>query len=281
MNKFSLRNKDTGSIIFFIASRLATTLTFVVLFFLLAYIVIKGISHINLDMFAWQYTTDNVSMMPALITTIVIVVLSIILAGPIGVFTGFYLVEYAKKGSKVVDIIRLSAETLSAIPSIVYGLFGMLFFVNRLRFSYSILAGVLTVTIMILPLIIRSTEEALISVNDSLRNGSYALGAGKLRTIFKVVLPTAMPGIISGVILSIGRIIGETAALLYTLGTTTKIPKGIMSSGRTLALHMYVLSNESLYVNEAYATGVVLLVVVIILNQLSVWMSNELTGVKK
>ncbi|MFB0971431.1 MAG: phosphate ABC transporter permease PstA [Neofamilia sp.] len=271
--------RDTGSTIFYILMRLATLFTFAVLFFLIGYILLRGVSSLSPSIFQWQYTTQNVSMTPAIVTTIIIVGLSILIAAPIGVFTGFYLVEYASKGSKVVELIRISSETLAAIPSIVYGLFGMLFFGIFLNFGYSIVSGVLTVSIMILPLIIRSTEEALISVSDSLRNGSFALGAGKLRTIFKVVLPTAMPGVVSGVILAIGRVIGETAALIYTLGTSTNMPKNLMSSGRTLALHMYVLSNEGLHVNEAFATGVILLVVVIILNQLSVWLSDKLTGV--
>lgn len=281
MTKKSTTKKDFGSRVFSFISKLACFLTFSVLLYLIFHIISNGIRHINLDLFAWNYTTENVSMMSSIITTLIIVFLAILISGPLGVFTGFYLVEYAKKGSKLVDLIRLSAETLSAIPSIIYGLFGMLFFVNRLNFSYSILSGVLTVAIMILPLIIRSTEEALLSVDQGLRNGSFALGAGKLRTIFKVVLPSAMPGIVAGIILAIGRIVGETAALIYTLGSTTKMPNSIFSSGRTLALHMYVLSNEGFHVKQAYATGVILLVLVIILNQLSVYLSNKLTGVKK
>lgn len=271
--------KDMGSVTFSLLMRLATIFTFSILLFLIGYILVKGVSSLNPSMFQWKYTTQNVSMTPAIITTLIIVGLSILIAAPIGVFTGFYLVEYATRGSKVVELIRISSETLAAIPSIVYGLFGMLFFGVFLKLGYSVLSGVLTVSIMILPLIIRSTEEALLSVNDSLRYGSFALGAGKLRTIFKVVLPTAMPGVVSGVILAIGRVIGETAALIYTLGTSTNMLTNLMSSGRTLALHMFVLSNEGLHVNEAFSTGVILLVVVIILNQLSVWLSNKLTGV--
>ncbi|MBE3102589.1 MAG: phosphate ABC transporter permease PstA, partial [Firmicutes bacterium] len=214
---------------------------------------------------------------PAMITTIILVLLTLLVATPIGVFTGFYLVEYAKKGNKLVEVIRIATETLSGIPSIVYGLFGMLFFVIQLGFQYSLLAGTLTAAIMVLPLIIRSTEEALLSVDISLREASFGLGAGKVRTIFRIVLPVAMPGILSGVILSIGRVIGETAALLYTLGTATKIPNGLFSSGRTLALHMYLLSTEGLHVNESYATGVILLLVVLIINGLSTYLSNKLT----
>ena len=186
--------------------------------------------------------------------------------------------EYAKKGSKVVEIIRLTTETLSGIPSILYGLFGMLFFSIALSLGYSILSGVFTLAIMILPLIIRSTEEALLAVDSSLRNGSFALGAGKLRTIIRVVLPVATPGILSGVILAIGRCVGETAALMFTLGTTTDMPKSLLSSGRTLSLHMYVLSTEGLFVNEAFATGFVLIVVTLLINGLSTYIGNKLAG---
>lgn len=274
------KSKDLPSLIYSALTKISAIFTFGMLLFIVGYIVFMGLGNLKPSMFAPVYTPDNVSMMPAIVTTLIIVGLSLLIAGPIGIFTGFYLVEYAKKGSKIVEIVRISAETLSGIPSIVYGLFGMLFYVFALGWSFSILSGVFTVSIMILPLIIRATEEALISVNDSVRNGSFALGAGKLRTIFKVVLPIAMPGILSGIILSIGRVIGETAALLYTLGTSTNMPTSVFQSGRTLALHMYVLSSEGIHVGEAYATGVVLLIVVIIINQLSVWLSNKLTGVK-
>jgi phosphate transport system permease protein len=256
--------------------KLSALITFGALFFIVGYIFIRGIPHLTLDMFALEYTTENVSMLPAIITTLMLVALTLVIATPIGVFTGFYLVEYAKKGNKFVDLIRITTETLSGIPSIVYGLFGMLFFVYRLGFSYSLLAGTLTAAIMVLPLIIRSTEEALMAVDDSLREASFGLGAGKLRTIFRVVLPVAMPGILSGVILSIGRVVGETAALMYTLGTAAKMTDGLFSSGRTLSLHMFVLSNEGLYVNEAYAVGVVLLLIVLAINGLSTYLSNKL-----
>lgn len=198
------------------------------------------------------------------------------MATPLGVFTGLYLIEYAKKGSKLVELIRITTETLAGIPSIVYGLFGMLFFVIKLGFQYSLLAGALTSTIMVLPLIIRTTEEALLSVDDSLREASFALGAGKLRTIMKVVIPVAIPGILSGVILSIGRVIGETAALMYTLGTASKIPSGLFSSGRSLSLHMYLLSTEGFHVDESYATGVILLIIILVINALSTYMSRKL-----
>ncbi|VEJ35409.1 Phosphate transport system permease protein pstA [Aedoeadaptatus ivorii] len=253
-------------------------ITFAILIVLVGYIILKGVPHLNAKMFEPVYTTENVSMMPAIVTTLIVVVLSLLVATPLGVFTGFYLVEYAKKGSKVVEIIRLTTETLSGIPSILYGLFGMLFFSIALSLGYSILSGVFTLAIMILPLIIRSTEEALLAVDNSLRNGSFALGAGKLRTIIRVVLPVATPGILSGVILAIGRCVGETAALMFTLGTTTDMPKSLLSSGRTLSLHMYVLSTEGLFVNEAFATGFVLIVVTLLINGLSTYIGNKLAG---
>jgi phosphate transport system permease protein len=258
------------------AVKISAFLTFGILFFIIGYILFRGIPHLTPSLFSLKYTTENVSLFPAMITTILIVALTLLIATPIGVFTGFYLVEYAKKGNKLVEIVRIATETLSGIPSIVYGLFGMLFFVIRLGFQYSLIAGTLTASIMVLPLIIRSTEEALMSVDDSLREASFGLGAGKLRTIFRVVLPVAMPGILSGVILAIGRVVGETAALMYTLGTATKIPNGFFSSGRTLALHMYLLSTEGMHVNESYATGVILLIIVLMINSLSTYLSNRL-----
>lgn len=256
---------------------LSATITFASLVFILVYIFSNGLPHLNADMFAWEFTPDNQSLMPALITTFIVLGLTLLIATPIGVFTGFYLVEYAKKGNKVVGVIRMATDTLAAVPSIVYGLFGMLFFVTFLGFQYSVAAGVLTSVIMILPLIIRSTEEALMAVNDSLREASFGLGAGKLRTIFRVVLPVAMPGILSGIILASGRVVGETAALMYTLGTSSNLPTGLFSSGRTLALHMYVLSNEGIHVNQSFATGVVLILFVLVINGLSTFLSSKLT----
>ena len=216
-------------------------------------------------------------MLPAIINTLIITLLSLCIAGPIGIFSAIYLVEYAKKGNKLVGVVRVTAETLTGIPSIVYGLFGMLFFVTTLKCGYSLLAGALTLSIMVLPVIMRTTEEALLAVPNSFREGSFGLGAGKLRTIFKIVLPSAVPGILAGVILAIGRMVGETAALIYTAGTVAEIPSSIMSSGRTLAIHMYSLSKEGLYTNQAYATAVVLLIVVVLINMLSNFVAKKFT----
>ncbi|WP_338542558.1 phosphate ABC transporter permease PstA [Abiotrophia defectiva] len=245
--------------------------------FIVGFIVWNGLGALRPSLFAWDYTTDNLSLTPALISTLITVGLSLAIATPIGVFTGFYLVEYADRKSRVVKVIRLAADTLAAVPSIVYGLFGMLFFVIYLRFQFSLLAGILTIVIMVLPIIISATEEGLLQVDNSLRMGSLALGAGKLRTIFTVVLPVAMPAILQGVILAVGRIVGETAALLFTLGSATGLPSSLMSSSRTLSLHMYVLSSEGLHLKEAYATGTVIILLVLAINGLSSYIGRRLS----
>ena len=254
----------------------AAVITFAVLLFLIAYILTNGIPNLKLSLFEWTYNSDNVSMMPAIITTVEMTLLALVIAVPLGLFTAIYLNEYAKRGNKLVNLIRITTETLSGIPSIVYGLFGMLFFVTQLHWGYSLIAGGMTLAIMILPLIMRTAEEALMAVPDTFREGSFGLGAGRLRTVFRIVLPSAMPGILSGIILAIGRIVGETAALIFTAGTMAQIP-GLFQSGRTLAIHMYVLSGEGLHMNEAYATAVVLLVVVLLMNALSALVAKKLT----
>ena len=266
-----------GSAILALLVMLATLLTFLTLFFLIIYLLMKGVPHLSADLFSLHYTSDNVSLFPALINTIWMTVLALVIAVPLGIFAAIFLVEYAGKGNRFVDVIRLTTETLQGIPSIVYGLFGMLFFVTKLKWGLSLLSGAFTLAIMILPLIMRTTEESLKSVPESYREGSFGLGAGKLRTIFRIVLPAAVPGILAGVILAIGRVVGETAALMYTAGTVAQIPDSIMGSGRTLALHMYVLSNEGLHTDKAYATAVVLLVLVIGINTLSTVVAKRIS----
>ena len=268
--------RTPGSLIVMILVLLAAALTIAALLFLLVYILVNGIPYLNADLFSWEYTSENVSVVPAMINTVIMAVISLIFAIPFGIGSAIYLVEYANKGNKLVKVVRVTAETLTGIPSIVYGLFGMLFFVTALHWRFSILAGACTLAIMVLPVILRTTEEALMAVPDSFREGSFGLGAGKLRTIFKIILPSAVPGILSGVILSIGRIVGETAALMYTAGTVAAIPKSLFSSGRTLAVHMYVLASEGLHVDQAYATAVVLLVLVIVINALSSFLAKKI-----
>ena len=270
--------RKPGSLIMLILIMLAAAITVGIMVYLVAYIVIRGVPYINADLFAWKYNSDNVSMTPAIINTIIIVAMTLIISVPIGVAAAIYLVEYAKRGSKLVKIIRVTTETLAGIPSIVFGLFGFLAFVLALHWGYSLIAGVLTLAIMVLPTIIRTTEEALIAVPDSFREGSFGLGAGKLRTVFCIVLPSAVPGILAGVILAVGRIVGETAALMYTAGTVAGIPANIMGSARTLSVHMYVLTNEGLYTNQSYATAVVLLGIVVLINALSGFIAKKITG---
>ena len=262
--------KHPGSFILLLLVLIAAVLTVGVLVFLVGYILIRGIPYLKPSLFAWTYNSDNVSMLPAMINTLFMTVLALLLSVPFGVGAAIYLVEYAKKGNKLVGIIRVTAETLSGIPSIIYGLFGMLFFVTALKWGYSMMAGAATLAIMVLPVIMRTTEEALLCVPDSFREGSFGLGAGKLRTIFKIVLPSAIPG----------RIVGETAALIYTSGTVANLA-GFFDSGRTLAIHMYSLSREGMHTNEAYATAVVLLVVVLIINGVSSLIAKKFEAPKQ
>lgn len=269
MNKVKEYLRKPGSLIMLILTLLAVTITVASMIYLVIYILVNGIPYITPDLFAWKYNTENVSMTPAIINTIIMVFLTLLLAVPIGIAAAIYLVEYSKRNSKLVKVIRLTTETLAGIPSIVFGLFGFIVFVLLLKWGNSLLAGVLTLTMMVLPTIVRTTEESLLAVPDMFREGSYGLGAGKLRTIFVIVLPAAIPGILSGVILAIGRIVGESAALIFTAGTVAEVPKSLFSSTRTLAVHMYSLLNEGLYTNQAYATAVILLVIVLIINGLS------------
>ena len=256
--------------------RLAALVTVAVLVFLIGYILVMGIPNLKLSLFEWEYNSENVSLMPALINTLLMTAFSLAIATPLGIFAAVWLVEYAKRGNKMVKVVRLTTETLQGIPSIVYGLFGMLFFVTQLKWGYSLIAGAFTLSIMVLPVIMRTTEEALLAVPDSYREGSFGLGAGKLRTVFNIVLPSAMPGILSGIILAVGRIVGETAALIYTASTVAAIPNSVFSSTRTLAVHMYMLSNEGLHVGETYGTAVVLLALVLAINALSGFVAGKL-----
>lgn len=264
--KLAEYKKKPGSFLLFILVNLATLITVLSIGFLLVYVLVKGIPNLNADIFSWEYTSDNCSLVPALINTVYMTLLSLLIAGPIGIFAAIYLVEYAKTGNKLVGIVRITAETLTGIPSIVYGLFGMLFFTNACGLRLSLISGALTLSIMVLPVIMRTTEEALMAVPKSYREGSFGLGAGRLRTVFKVVLPSAVPGILSGIILATGRIVGETAALIYTAGSVAEMATKLTDSTRTLAVHMYLLSKEGLHTDQGYATAVVLLVFVVLIN---------------
>lgn len=268
------------SLVMLLLVALAAVLSATALVFIIVYVLVRGIPNLTPELFALTYNSDNVSCMPSIINTIVLTLLTLLIAVPFGIGAAIYLAEYAKKGNKLVKVIRTMAETLAGIPSIVYGLFGMLFFVYALNWGYSLLAGAFTLAIMVLPTIMRTTEEALLTVPDSYREGSYGLGAGKLRTIVRIILPSAMPGILAGVILSVGRIVGETAALIYTYGSATGYATGLLNSGRSLAVHMYVLTNEGLHTDQAWGTAVVLLVLVFGINTLSAFIAKKL-GNKK
>ena len=267
------------SLVLYLLVNLAALITIGVVVFLVGFILYHGLPNLSMPgLFDWKYTSENQSMLPAIINTLIMVVLSLLLAVPLGVFAAIYLVEYAKRGNKAVKLIRLTAETLSGIPSIVYGLFGFIVFVISLGWSYTLLAGVITLAIMILPLIMRTTEEALIAVPDSYREGSFGLGAGKLRTVFRIVLPPAVPGIAAGVVLAIGRIVGESAALIFTSGTNAVVATSLFDSASTLSVHLYALLTEGLYTQQAYAVACVLLFMVIGINALSSVLAKKLTA---
>lgn len=264
--------------------RLGALLTTAILLLLVGYIVINGVPHLSADLFAWEYTSSNVSLMPALVNTLFMIGVSLLIAVPFGVGSAIYLSEYAKKENRLVPLIRITTEVLSGIPSIIYGLFGLLFFVTALQWGMSLLAGAATLAIMVLPIIMRTTEEALLAVPASYREGSFGLGAGRLLTIGKVILPSALPGIFGGIVLSIGRIVGEVAALIYTAGTIASIPDfagsgfgAVFDSTRTLAVHMYVLASEGLHIDATYATAVVLIVLVVGVNLLSNSIAKKMT----
>lgn len=250
-----------------------TILTTLVLAGIVGYILINGIPHLKPSLFEWTYTSENVSLMPALIDTILMALLALALSVPTGVGAAIYLVEYARSSSRFVRAVRVTAETLQGIPSIIYGLFGLLFFTTMLGWGLSLISGACTLAIMVLPVVMRTTEEALLAVPESYKQGGFALGAGHVRTIFRCVLPSALPGIVGGVLLALGRCVGEVAALLFTAGTVAQIPDfggqgifAIFDSCRTLAVHMYVLASEGLHMDETYATAVVLLILIVILN---------------
>lgn len=253
---------------------ISAAMTIMLFISILGYIIVMGFKSINLR-FLFGGDGDK-GLMPMLIVTMYMVAISLLISVPIGISAAIYLVEYAKKGSRLVKIVRITTESLAGIPSIIFGLFGFLFFVTALGWSWSLLSGAMTLSIMVLPTIIRTTEEALISVPDPLREGSFGLGAGKLRTVFKVVLPYSLRGILSGIILSIGRIVGETAAVIFTAGTMMRIPDNVFQSARTLSVHMYLLASEGGGLDTAFGTALVLIVAVIFTNMSAKYIANKM-----
>ncbi len=277
MNYFKSYSGRPFSFAAFVLIILSAVITVAVMLFVVLYIAARGIPNISLKLFSLRYNSENVSMLPSIVNTVYMTAISLALAVPVGIFAAVYLAEYTHGSSKLVKLIRITTETLAGIPSIVYGLFGFLAFVTALGWGYSLIAGAVTLAIMVLPVIIRTGEEALLAVPKSYKEGSFGLGAGKVRTVFKIIIPSAMPGILSGVILSAGRIVGETAALIFTAGTSAKVPVSLTDSARTLSVHMYCLLSEGMYTNEAFATAAVLLVLVAGINALSEFAAKRLS----
>lgn len=265
--------RDWGALALRLLVGAGAAITLAALAGIVGFILVMGVPHLSADLFVWEYTSENVSLMPALASTLLMAALALGAAVPVGVAAAVYSVEYARPGSKLVAAARLTCETLQGVPSIVFGLFGLLFFTGLLGWGLSLASGAATLALMVLPVVVRTTEEALLAVPQSWRQGSFALGAGRLRTVARCVLPSAAPGIAGGVLLALGRCVGEVAALLFTAGTVAQIPDfaaqgpaALLDSCRTLATHMYVLASEGLHVNEAYACAVVLLALVLIVN---------------
>ena len=256
---------------------LSAFVTVGLLVLIVGFIFVNGIKGINLNYIFGDYSArGDGGILPMIVSTVYMVLISIGIATPVGILSAIYLHEYAKKG-KIVEMIRFATECLAGIPSIIYGLFGGIFFVVTLKMQYSIIAGAFTVAIIILPVIIRTTEEALKTVPNEYREGSLAMGATKFQTLYKVILPSALSGILSGVILSIGRTIGESAAILLTAGTVAKMPLTIFDSARTLTVHSYLLTKEMGDISGAASVGVVLIVIVLALNTLAKFIGKKLS----
>ena len=266
-----------SSWIFRYAVKIATVITVLAVCLIIGYILIMGVPQIKPEMFELEYNSDNVSFMPALFNTLIVIVMAVSCSSIFGIGAAIFLNEYTNKTNFFVRIVALATETLSGIPSIVYGLFGLLFFVYYLQWGLSLLAGVCTMAIMTFPIIMRASQEALAAVPDLYREGSFGLGAGRFRTVFKIVLPAAIPGILGGIILAIGRTVGESAALIYTAGSIAAVPETVLSSTRTLAVHMYLLASEGLHIDATYATAVLLLLFVLLINFATSAVANRIS----
>ncbi|MBA7512335.1 Phosphate transport system permease protein PstA [subsurface metagenome] len=257
----------TNQIIAYSILLLMTLITVIVLFFIIGYVFKNGIGQLSLE-----FLTDKTREMgkeggifPSILGTFFVTIFAVVIATPLGVGSAVYLVEYTR-GGLIHRIISFGADCLAGVPSIIYGLFGFIFFVITLNLGWSIISGGLTLAVMIIPTIIRTTEEAIKAVPHSFREISYSLGGGKLDTILKVVLPTSLPGILTGVILGIGRAVGETAAVIFTAGSSLGIPTSAFSSTRTLAVHFYILAREGISMPKAYATATVLIIIILLVN---------------
>jgi phosphate transport system permease protein len=245
----------------------AALLVIVILVAIIIYILVKGI-----PMISWQFLTEIPRNMgrtggisSSIVGTLLVTAVAVIVATPFGIGTAIYLTEYTREG-RVTRMIRFSAESLAGIPSIVYGLFGFIFFVIYLKMGWSILSGGLTMAIMILPTIIRTSEEAIRTVPQLYREVGFSLGATKWQAITRTVLPSALPGIVNGVILSIGRCVAETAAVILTAGSALRMPTSLFSPTRTMAVHFYILAREGISMENAYGTAALLIILILLLN---------------
>ena len=254
----------------------ATLLTLLILIFIIVFILEKGLPVLN-----WNFLTSNPEEMgkaggifPTLIGTIALPLLAIIIATPLGIFTSVYLSEYTKE-TKATKIIRFGTDCLAGVRSIIFGLFGYIFFVITLEMGWSILSGGLTLAVMVLPTIIRTSEEAIRAVPKSFREVSFSLGATRWQTVKKVILPNALPGIVTGIMLSIGRSIGETAAVIFTAGSSLRIPSSLFDSTRTMAVHFYILAREGISTENAYGTAATLIILVLVVNLSAYWLMNR------
>lgn len=247
-----------------IFSYLTTAVAVIALITILVYVIVGGVGKLKPNLFGDG--SEGPTIVPAIVGTLSLVGISLVIAVPLGMGAAIFLAEYANVKGKFVKVVRIATETLAGIPSIVYGLFGYLVFVVAFKMGYTLLGGGITLAVMILPTIVRSVEESLLSVPDGIRQGSYALGAGKVRTIFKVVLPSCAGGIVTAIILAVGRVVSESAVLLLTVGmVVNKMPSSMMSPGTSLALDIYYFANFG-YPDEAAATSVVLIVFVLLIN---------------
>lgn len=254
----------------------ATGLTLLILAFIIFFVLQKGLPVISFN-FLFSNPEDmgrRGGIFPTLIGTVMLPLLALIIATPLGIFTSVYLCEYTKE-SIVTKVIRFATDCLAGIPSIIFGLFGYIFFVNTLQLGWSILSGGLTLAVMILPTIIRTSEEAIRSVPKIYREVSFSLGASRWQTVKKVVLPNALPGIVTGIMLSVGRSIGETAAVIFTAGSSLRIPTSLFDSARTMSVHFYILAREGISSENAYGTAATLIIAVLFINITAYWLMNR------
>ena len=254
-----------------------TALTVSILVFIITYVLLKG-----LPVLGWEFLTKGAvdagqggGIFPFIVSTVFITVVALVIATPLGVGTAIYLTEYTRE-TIATKVVRFAAECLAGIPSIILGLFGFITFVLFLKLGWSILSGALTLAIMILPTIIRTSEEAIISVPQNQRDVSTSLGGTRWQTVTRVVLPSALPGIVTGIMLSVGRCIGETAAVIFTAGSALPTPTSVFASGRTLAVHFYILATETDAFGMAYGTAAVLIIAILTINVMAYWMMHRI-----